>query len=174
MSGPFAHFFVWAMDFQVYREKIRQMVEPVIESEDMELIDVECLKMRSRWVVRIYIDKETGVTLDDCSEISDQMGDILDIHDVLPGSYTLEVSSPGLDRPLVRDKDFIKYKGRKVHVRLAEKLEGIRNFRGKLVDFYEEDGKKFLVIDITGKTYRIPRDIVVKANIEYEFHKEIR
>jgi ribosome maturation factor RimP len=161
------------MTSQVYRERIRQLVEPVIESEDMELIDVECLKMRSRWVVRIYMDKETGITLDNCCEISNQVGDILDIHEVLPGSYTLEVSSPGLDRPLVRDKDFIKYMGCKVHVRLTEKLEGIRNFRGKLVDFCEEKGKKVLVIDITGKTYRIPRDMVVKANIEYEFHKDI-
>ena len=152
----------------MYRERIRQLVEPVIESEDMELIDVECLKMRSRWVVRIYMDKETGITLDNCSEISNQVGDILDIHEVLPGSYTLEVSSPGLDRPLVRDKDFMKYRGCKVHVRVTEKLEGIRNFRGKLVDFCEEEGKKVLVIDITGKTYRIPRDMVVKANIEYE------
>ena len=156
------------MTSQVYRERIRQLVEPVIESEDMELIDVECLKMRSRWVVRIYMDKETGITLDNCSEISNQVGDILDIHEVLPGSYTLEVSSPGLDRPLVRDKDFMKYRGCKVHVRVTEKLEGIRNFRGKLVDFCEEKGKKVLVIDITGKTYRIPRDMVVKANIEYE------
>jgi ribosome maturation factor RimP len=161
------------MTSQVYRERIRQLVEPVIESEDMELIDVECLKMRSRWVVRIYMDKETGITLDNCSEISNQVGDILDIHEVLPGSYTLEVSSPGLDRPLVRDKDFMKYRGCKVHVRVTEKLEGIRNFRGKLVDFCEEEGKKVLVIDITGKTYRIPRDMVVKANIEYEFHKDI-
>ena len=152
----------------MYRERIRQLVEPVIESEDMELIDVECLKMRSRWVVRIYMDKETGITLDNCSEISNQVGDILDIHEVLPGSYTLEVSSPGLDRPLVRDKDFMKYRGCKVHVIVTEKLEGIRNFRGKLVDFCEEEGKKVLVIDITGKTYRIPRDMVVKANIEYE------
>jgi len=158
---------------QAYRERIRQLVEPVIESEDMELIDVECLKMRSRWIVRIYMDKETGITLDNCREISNQVGDILDIHDVLPGSYTLEVSSPGLDRPLVRDKDFMKYRGCKVHVRVTEKLEGIRNFRGKLVDFCEEKGKKVLVIDITGKTYRIPRDMVVKANIEYEFHKDI-
>jgi len=68
----------------------------------------------------------------------------------------------------VRDKDFMKYRGCKVHVRVTEKLEGIRNFRGKLVDFCEEEGKKVLVIDITGKTYRIPRDMVVKANIEYE------
>jgi ribosome maturation factor RimP len=161
------------MTLQTYKEKIRQLVEPVIESEDMELIDIECLKMRSRWIVRIYMDKETGVTLDNCSDISNQVGDILDVHDVLPGAYTLEVSSPGLDRPLVRDNDFIKYRGSKVHVRVAEKLEGIRNFRGKLVDFYEEKGKKILVIDITGKTYHIPRELVVKANIEYEFHEDI-
>jgi len=161
------------MTFQAYKDKIKQLVEPVIESEDMELIDVECLKMKSRWIVRIYMDREAGVTLDDCCEISNQVGDILDIHDVLPGSYTLEVSSPGLARPLVRDKDFMKYRGCKVHVRVAEKLEGIKNFRGKLVDFCEEEGNKVLVVNMAGKVYRIPRELVVKANLEYEFDADI-
>ena len=78
----------------------------MIESEGMEIVDVECLKMKFRWLVRIYIDKEEGVTIADCSEISKQAGDSLDVYDVLPGSYTLEVSSPGLDRSLTRDKDF--------------------------------------------------------------------
>ncbi|MFA4916515.1 MAG: ribosome maturation factor RimP [Syntrophales bacterium] len=161
------------MTFQTYKDKIKQLVEPVIESEEMELIDVECLKMKSRWVVRIYIDKEAGVTLDDCCKISNQVSDILDIHDVLLGSYSLEVSSPGLDRPLVRDKDFIKYRGHKVRVKVTEKLEGIKNFRGKLIDFCEEEGNKVLVVDTAGKVHRIPKKLVVKANIEYDFDADI-
>ncbi|MBE9545906.1 MAG: ribosome maturation factor RimP [Proteobacteria bacterium] len=143
-------------------------MEPVIESEDMELVDVECLKMKSRWLVRIYMDKEGGITLDDCSEISNQVGDLLDIHEAPPGPYILEVSSPGLDRPLAREKDFIKYRGHKIKVKVRDSLDGKKIFRGKLVDFLDEDGEKILVIDAKGNTYRIPRETVVKANLEYE------
>jgi ribosome maturation factor RimP len=154
---------------QGYGETIRKLAEPVLEAEGMELIDVECIKMKSRWLVRIYMDKEGGVTLDNCTEASNQMGDILDVHDVPPGPYTLEVSSPGLDRPLVRDKDFMKYKGCKVDIRLHEKIEGIRHFKGRLTDFFEEESQKILMVDVAGKTYRIPRNLVVKAHLEYEF-----
>lgn len=153
---------------QIYREKIWKLVEPVIESEDMELVDVECLKVKSRWFVRIYMDKEGGITLDDCSEISSQVGDLLDIHEMPPGPYILEVSSPGLDRPLAREKDFIKYRGHKIKVKVRDSLDGKKIFRGELVDFLDEDGKKILVIDAKGKTYRIPWETVVKANLEYE------
>ncbi len=153
---------------QIYREKIWKLVEPVIESEDMELVDIECLKMKSRWMIRIYIDEEGGVSLDNCAEISNQVGDLLDIHEVLPDSYILEVSSPGLNRPLAREKDFIKYRGCKIKVTVRDKMDGKRNFRGELVDFLEKDGEKVLVIDANGKKYHIPRETVVKANLEYE------
>jgi ribosome maturation factor RimP len=151
-----------------YKEKIKGLIEPIIESERMELVDLECLRMKSRWLVRVFIDKEGGVTLDDCTEISHRVGDLLDVHEIPPGSYTLEVSSPGLDRPLVKDCDFEKYRGHRVKVRLAEKIEGAKNFRGRLVDFLEEQGRKVLVLDIEGKTYRIPREMVARANLEYE------
>ena len=153
----------------IYREKIRQLIESVIESETMELVDLECLKMKSRWLVRIYIDKDGGVTIDDCSEISKQIGDILDVHDIPPDPYTLEVSSPGLDRPLTKDRDFIKYRGYKVHIKTGEKLEGTKNFRGTLIDYCDENGRKTLIVTVSGKIYHIPKELVVKANLEYEF-----
>ena len=152
-----------------YREKVRQLIESVIVSEGLEIIDLECLKMKFRWLVRIFIDKEGGVTIDDCSEISKQVGDILDVYDVLPGSYTLEVSSPGLDRPLSRDKDFIKYRGSTVRIKTGEKLDGVKNFHGRLNDYLDENGAKILIVDVSGKIYRIPRDMVVKAHLVYEF-----
>jgi ribosome maturation factor RimP len=150
---------------RAYEEQIRTLAEPVVEAEGMELILVECLKMKSRWVVRLYLDKEGGITLDDCAAVSNQLGDILDVHDVPPGPYTLEVSSPGLDRPLDRDRDFLKYRGAVVSVRLEEKLDGSRNFRGKLVDFVDESGGKMLVIDVMGTIHCIPRDKVIKAHL---------
>ena len=145
------------------------MVEPVLESEHFELVDVECLKMKTRWMVRIFLDKMGGITLDDCAEVSHQVGDILDVHDIPPGSYTLEVSSPGLNRPLVRDIDFVKYRGNNIVVNVYEKIDGIRNFKGKLVDYLDDNDQKILVMDVEGKTYRIPKDLVVKAHLEYDF-----
>lgn len=151
------------------REEIWRLAEPVIESEGLELVQVECLRMKTRWLIRIYMDRERGVTLEDCSEISNQLGDILDVHDLPPGPYTLEVSSPGLDRPLVRDKDFLRYQGCEVNVRLEQKVEGIRNFKGRLLQYLEEDGRKILVIEMASKLYRIPKELIVKANLVYRF-----
>ena len=153
---------------QTHAEQIRQLAEPLLTSEGMELILVECLKMRTHWLVRIYMDREGGVTVDDCAQISNQLGDLLDVHDTPPGPYTLEVSSPGLDRPLDRDQDFLKYRGSLVHLRLVEKIEGRRDFRGELVEYEDSDDGKVLVVKLEGKTFRIPRKTVVKANLEYE------
>ena len=153
---------------QTHAEQIRQLAEPLLLSEGMELVLVECLKMRTHWLVRIYMDREGGVTVENCAQISNQLGDLLDVHDTPPGPYTLEVSSPGLDRPLDRDQDFLKYCGSRVHLRLAEKIEGRRDFRGELVGYEDSDDGKLLVVKVEGKTFRIPRKTVVKANLEYE------
>jgi ribosome maturation factor RimP len=147
------------------KEKIRQLSEPVVASEGMELIHVECIKMHSRWIIRLFMDKEGGIALDDCANISNQLGDIFDIRDVIKGAYTLEVSSPGLDRPISRDQDFVKYRNSRVNIKTSEKIEGIKNFHGILLDYIEESGKKLVLIDIAGKVYRIPRQDVVKANL---------
>ena len=147
------------------KEKIRQLSEPVVASEGMELIHVECIKMHSRWIIRLFMDKEGGITLDDCANISNQLGDIFDIREVIKSAYTLEVSSPGLDRPISRDQDFVKYRNSRVNIKTSEKIEGIKNFHGILLDYIEESGKKLVLIDIAGKVYRIPRQDVVKANL---------
>ena len=147
------------------KEKIRQLSEPVVASEGMELIHVECIKMHSRWIIRLFMDKEGGIALDDCANISNQLGDIFDIRDVIKGAYTLEVSSPGLDRPISRDQDFVKYRNFRVNIKTSEKIEGIKNFHGILLDYIEESGQKLVLLDIAGKVYRIPRQDVVKANL---------
>ena len=153
---------------QPHEEQIWQLAEPLLASAGMELVQVECLKMQARWLVRIYMDREEGVTLDDCALISNQLGDLLDVHDVPPGPYTLEVSSPGLDRPLHRDKDFLKYRGARINLHLEGKIEGRRHFCGELLDYEVGDGGKILVVKADGKTFRIPREMVAKANLEYE------
>ena len=151
-----------------YTEQIEQLAEPLLVGEGMELVLVQCLKMRHRWLVRVYIDKEGGVTVDDCAVISAQLGDILDVHDIPAGPYTLEVSSPGLDRPLVKDKDFCKYQGSKVRISLRAKREGNRNFVGVLTDYRKEGDTMVIVLEVAGRTYVIPREEVAKANLEYE------
>jgi len=124
------------------KEKIRQLAEPVIVSEGMELVHVECVKMHTRWIIRLFLDKENGVTLDDCAIISNQLGDIFDIREVIKGAYTLEVSSPGIDRPLSRDQDFVKYKNSKVNIKTSVKIEGIKNFHGILFGLHRRGRPK--------------------------------
>ena len=152
------------MDFDV-KEKIRQLAEPVVAFEGMELVHVECIKMHTRWIIRLFLDKEGGIALDDCANISNQLGDIFDIREVINGSYTLEVSSPGFDRPISRDEDFLKYRNSSVDIKTGVKIEGSKNFHGILVDFIEESGRKFVLVEVAGKVYRIPRQDIVKANL---------
>lgn len=151
--------------FDDLNEKVRQLAEPVVVAEGMELIHVECLKMHTRWIVRLFLDKESGVTLDDCAVVSNQLGDIFDINDLINGPYTLEVSSPGFDRPISRDQDFIKYRGSPVNIKTSSKIDGIKNFKGQLVDFIEENGNKIIVMEVAGKNYRIPKTEIIKANL---------
>jgi ribosome maturation factor RimP len=170
MSGLMPTFFFqkYGTDFmQTYEEGIRELIEPLVEAERMELVHLECLRMKTRWLVRIYLDKEGGITIDDCAEMSHLIGDILDVNDVPRGPYTLEVSSPGLDRPLSRDKDFLRYRGHRVRVTTVEKLQGMKHFKGEILDFIDENDHKVLIIEAEGKTYHIPRRLVQKARLEY-------
>ena len=147
------------------KDKIWQLAEPVVASEGMELIHVECIKMHSRWVFRLFLDKVGGITLNDCTTVSNQLGDVLDVHDLSRGPYTLEVSSPGLDRPLSRDCDFEKFRGAKVKIKTHIKIDGIKNFQGVLTDYLEENGRKIARVDVAGKICSIPKSEIAKANL---------
>lgn len=153
---------------ETYRERIIELIEPAVESEGLELVELECLRMKTRWLVRIFIDREGGATLDDCTAVSHQVGDLLNVHDLPPGPYTLEVSTPGLDRPLTRDKDFEKYLGAKVRIRTREPIEGSRNFLGAYVDYSTEGGRRIVTVDVDGRLVPIDRENIQKANLEYE------
>ncbi|HQL89981.1 MAG TPA: ribosome maturation factor RimP [Syntrophales bacterium] len=151
-----------------YRERIIELVGPAVESEGLELVELECLRMKTRWLVRIFIDREGGATLDDCTAVSHQVGDLLNVHDLPPGPYTLEVSTPGLDRPLTRDKDFEKYRGSRVRIRTREPIDGSRNFVGTYVDYAAEGGRRIVTLDVDGRAVRIDRENIQKANVEYD------
>ncbi len=96
------------------------------------------------------------------------MGDVFDIREVINGSYTLEVSSPGFERPISRDEDFLKYRNSRVDIKTAIKIEGSKNFHGMLVDYIEETGRKYVLVDVAGRLYRIPRHDILKANLADE------
>ena len=129
-----------------------------------ELVDLET-RTGGNGLLRIYIDQETGIRLDDCERVSRQIGALLDVEEPLPGSYTLEVSSPGLDRPLRTLAHFERFVGHEAKIRLGMPIEGRRNFKGRLCGI--ED--KSVVIDVDGTQWHLPLDDVVAAHLVPEF-----
>ncbi len=134
-SGPRAHFcFIGQWVMYGDRAKLRGLLEPGARALGFELVDVELSGSGRHATLRVYIDGPHGVSVDDCADVSHQLSAILDVEDPLPGSYTLEVSSPGLDRPLVTPEDFRRFIGETVKIRLREPLMGRKNFTGRLVE----------------------------------------
>jgi ribosome maturation factor RimP len=139
------------------------MLEPAIEALGFELVDTELSGSGRRALLRIYIDRPGGVNVDDCAAVSHQVSAILDVEDPIAGRYTLEVSSPGLDRPLTRPQDFERFAGELVAVKLARPRDGRRKFKGRLLGLrdgmiaLEADGERFdLAFDEVDKVRLVP------------------
>jgi ribosome maturation factor RimP len=145
--------------------QIEVLVESLLKSEGLELMDLEFRKEGRGWVLRVFMDKAGGVTLDDCAEISRQLGDQLEVEDLIPHAYTLEVSSPGLDRPLKKDKDFLRSIGKRVQFSTKAPLEKQSFFKGILLD-YQPSGN--LRLAENNKTWEVPVETVTKARLVYE------
>ncbi len=143
-------------------EVVRALIEPVVVYTGMELIDVEYGRGPSGKVLRLTIDKPGGVTIDDCSDISRLVGDLLDAKDSLPGSYNMEVSSPGINRPLKKKDDFERFAGQKVLIKTRKLIDGRRNFKGILHGTREE----FIVVFSEKTILNIPFDLVAKARLD--------
>jgi len=141
---------------------VRALIEPVVVYAGMELIDVEYGREPSGVILRLIIDKPGGVTIDDCSGISRLAGDLLDAKDSVPGSYNLEVSSPGINRPLKRKDDFERFAGQKVLIKTSELIDGCRNFKGILNGTRDD----FIVISSEKTVFSIPFDLVAKARLD--------
>lgn len=116
-----------------------ELAEPIVTEKGFELVDVEYVKEGAGWYLRVYIDKPGGITIDDCQAVSEQLSDRLDRYDPIKQSYFLEVSSPGLERPLKTERDFERYKGEDVEVRTFEPINGSRVFEGKLAGLRNDD-----------------------------------
>lgn len=146
-------------------ERIVALVAPILEEEGLDLVEVEYKRGARRSFLRIYIDKPGGVTLDDCSTVSNQLGDLLDIEDLISNRYVLEVSSPGAERPLKRPDDYRRFVGRLVRIRTKESVDGNRQFVGRLVAF-EEDKATIEVEDSEQVTLELGE--IERARLEVE------
>jgi ribosome maturation factor RimP len=148
--------------------RVSEIIERVITREGMEFVHAEMTGGKTP-TLRIYIDKPGGVTLDDCAAVSQRVGLILDVEDVIPHQYTLEVASPGLDRGLYKEADYERFAGLPAHVRVSEAIDGQRNFHGKLIGLDREGEAPVAVIEEPdGKRRRLPLADIVKANVEIE------
>ncbi|MEJ5338508.1 MAG: ribosome maturation factor RimP [Aquificaceae bacterium] len=146
-------------------ERVKELVEPIVRNMGYRLFDVEFRSERG-WVLRIILDKEGGITLGDCEEVSKRISALLDVEDIIPVSYVLEVSSPGLTRELTKPSHFEFFQGRLIRVVLREPVEGKREFRGYIEEIRE--GILRLKEKDTGKEYHIPLSIIARANLELE------
>ncbi len=146
-------------------EKIEQLIAPALEEMGIELVDLEYISEQNRRILRVYADKPTGINMGDCAVVSREIGNLLDVKDLLPQRYVLEVSSPGLNRPLKREKDFFGAIGQKVKIKTIVPLRGRKHYSGVLQSF--EDGVLQLKLDDV--VVPIPRGDVSKANLVFDF-----
>jgi ribosome maturation factor RimP len=138
------------------------LIEPILEPEGIELVDLEFKPERGKWILRIYIDAPGGVNLGDCALVSRQVGALLDIEDPIDHAYHLEVSSPGINRVLRKEKDFNLFAGSPVRIKTRRKLNGRRNFRGMLIGM--EDA--MIVLEVDGQRVEISPEDVEKARLD--------
>ena len=149
-------------------EELRRLIEPVVEDAGLELVDVTLRRGRPPWLLRIILDTtqcDGRVPVDLCARVSREIETQLDAEDAIESAYRLEVSSPGLDRTLAREKDFVAAQGCEVSLETRRPLDGRRRFRGKLLAF--EQGRASLLVD--GEPYEVPFDEVAKAKAIYQF-----
>jgi ribosome maturation factor RimP len=155
-------------------DQARRLLEPVITREGFELVEAEWAREGSSWVLRLFVDRPGGVTIEHCQELSRTLEPILDVEDFIEPAYALEVSSPGLDRPLRKPADFERFAGQRAHLKTYGPIDtpaGPRkNWSGTLKGF--KDGA--VEIEVDGAVYRVPNDRIAKAHLEYDFEADLR
>jgi ribosome maturation factor RimP len=152
------------MDRKRIERDIEDLISPILERNQVEIVDVTYRLEERRWVLRVFIDKEGGVNLQDCVSVSRQIEDLIEVEDIIPQRYFLEVSSPGLDRVLKKEADFQRYCGEKAKVRTREAVAGRRNFKGRIVRC--EHGVLELE-DSEGKRFTFSLDEIEQARLEF-------
>ena len=148
--------------------RIHEIIERVTNREGLEFVHAEMVGSHKNATLRIYIDKPGGVNHEDCATVSDQVGLILDVEDLISYQYILEVSSPGLDRGLYKPGDYERFAGLPAHIRLTAPFNGQRNFHGTLIGLEKDGELAALLDDETGNRHRLPLALIAKANVEIE------
>ncbi|MFO7592673.1 MAG: ribosome maturation factor RimP [Pseudomonadota bacterium] len=146
-------------------KQLYTIIEPAVTVLGFELVGIEHLSQGRHSVLRIYIDHEDGIDVEDCADVSRQVSAVLDVEDPIRGEYTLEVSSPGLDRPLFTPEHYQRYSGSLAEIRLRSPLEGRRKFKGRMHGVKDDD----VVIEVDGVDYSLPLDNIEKANLIHEW-----
>jgi len=152
-------------------DRVNAILQPILKSLQLELVEIEYKRTGKEAVLRLFIDKDGGVMLDDCAEVSRELSLVLDVEDVIPCEYNLEVSSPGLDRPLKTVADYDRFKGRLIKVKTYEPFsDDAGNKRKTFLGTLEglRDGVVVMTLK-EGQTASIPLERVAKANLEFEF-----
>jgi ribosome maturation factor RimP len=152
-------------------ERVREIAEQVAIDHGLELVHAEIAGPDGKPTVRIFIDKPGGVTHDDCSEVSLQLGTTLDVEDFIHSAYTLEVSSPGIERGLYKRADYERFAGSQAKIKARTPVNGQRNFRGRIV---EVDDGEVVLDDRTSGRVNIPLVEIAKANLEVDVEQEFR
>lgn len=144
---------------------VEELITPVLDEMGIELVDVVYIKEGGRWFLRIFIDQPGGIGLDDCQRVSERIDPLLDEHDPVPHSYALEVSSPGIERPLKKLADFERFTGRKISINTFVPVEGGRRFKGVLVAASNHS----VTLEADGNSVVIPMEQVASARLVAEF-----
>jgi ribosome maturation factor RimP len=168
LSGRFAHFFI-AMSKGIEWERIRRLIQEVVEGQGYELVDAEYKGAGRNAILRIFIDQPSGVSHRDCELVSETVGTVLDVEDLIPFSYTLEVSSPGLDRKLLKESDYTRFGGKLARIQTRIPLRQQKVFRGRLQGIHE--GKVQLELP-RGELLEIPLDVIQEARLEFDWNAE--
>ncbi len=159
---------------QPIADRVRTLLEPIVARDGFELVEVEWLREGRSWVLRLYVDRPGGVTVDHCQELSRTIEPVLDVEELIEPSYSLEVSSPGLERPLRKPEHFQRFSGERAQVKTFGPLDtgsGPRkSWTGTLRGF--QDGA--VAIEVDGQVHRIPLDKIAKAHLEYDFEADLR
>ena len=152
--------FYWS--FFTVMQDLANLFEPVVESMGYELVGVEFERGGGHGTLRVYIDREEGVSLDDCAAISHQLSGILDVEEPIQQAYDLEISSPGIDRPLFKLEDYERFVGQTARIKLAVALQGRKNFKGELEGVTDS---KLVSIRVDGELFDLPYADIARANL---------
>ncbi len=146
--------------------RTEKLITPVIEQNNFELVDVEYVKEGGNYYLRAYIDKEGGITIDDCELVSRALSDLLDADDFIEESYILEVSSPGLGRPLKKEKDYKRSIGKELEIRLYKAVDGQKEFYG-ILDSYDDSSVTVIDENDTKKVFQKPDIALIRLAVRF-------